>query len=191
MKELGIRLPRPLVSNTGDSFTLSITFAHNNGDTWNDVLQIIPNNASRNNDGYFRIEKSSNNGLALYQSGASTTDTIILSSGTNDKIVNVMLRVTRATGSNTLLVDVWYNGQKVGSQASFPSFRGNPLDLLCLNTKQIGITCPMNLLIFSLRVWDTALTDDEIGMLNKIEARNIGQQQLTQPGLNLWNYLRS
>lgn len=190
---LGIRLRERLLQNRGDSFTLSTTMAQNNGLAWANYLQIISDNASRNNNGFLRIEKADNKWLKLYYNGRSgPAGAIDLHAGdSNDRIFNVILRITR-NNSDNLMCEAWCNGNKIGGNHNLGVMKGNPLELLTMNCGQATVVNgQMNLFIMALRVWNTALGDDEITMLNKIEARNLGRESFPSNPDIIYDYLRS
>lgn len=187
---LGILLDTPIIGNQGEAFTLSLTFAHNNATTWGDIFQILRNQSTRQNDGLLRLEVANSNALFLYYTQPSETKQIeIASQQTNDKIVNIVLRVARDS-SNNLLIDAWYNGVRKATSENFGALRGNPMNLLCFNSIQTGTNCIANLFILSARLWNVGLSDDEIDMLFKVEARNMGRENLDPNGIDLFEYLR-
>ena len=194
---LGFILPnnKALLSNEGDSFTLSFTFAFNNPNNWCDMLQIIKKDSTRRNDGYLRIEKGDNSSLNIFYTKSNASDNgqdnIKLSDNTNDKIQNVILKATREVTTNKLIVTAFYNGIKKADNQIMATYRISPMDLICFNIGQSDDKANMHLFISSFRLWDTGLSDDEISMLSKIEARNLGLEVLPENGINLWNYLRN
>lgn len=196
-KGLGFILPnnKALLSNEGDSFTLSYTFAFNNPNNWCDMLQIIKKDSTRSNDGYLRIEKGDNSSSNIFYTKSNASDNgqdnIKLSDNVNDKIQNVILKATREVGTNKLIVTAFFNGIKKADNQIMGIYRISPMDLICLNTAQSDDRANMHLFIFSLRLWDIGLSDDEISILSKIEARNLGLEVFPENGINVWNYLRN
>ena len=193
---LGVLLPnnKELLRNRGDSFTLSYSFAYENCDNWQDVLQMIRNNSGRGDDGYFRVEQGEGNSLNLFYSqtsGNPSTSITLINNNSQGKILNITIRAKRNASTDRLLVDSWSNGVRKSTEHDFGPYRHSPINLFPLNTYQSRSDTPMNLFVLSLRVWESSLSDDEISMVQKIEARNLGREVLDANGLNLSEYLRA
>lgn len=196
---IGFLLPKngEVLTNAGDSFTFSITFAFNNATVeWTNMFGFIPNNGGISNDGLLRVEKYSGNALSLYwnpSSSGSANGVELISADGHDTIHNLIIRGTRRSGTQNdeLIVDVWFNGARKATSQNLGTYRGNPKNLVYFNSGRDDTTAGANCFYLACRVWDVGLNDTEITMLQKIEARNIGLQELNPNGINLWNYLNS
>lgn len=191
---IGFLLPKngEVLTTTNDSFTFSITFAFNNATDWDNMFGFIPNNGGISNDGLLRVEKYGGNALSLYwnpssSGGANGID--LITSGGHDTIHNLIIRGSVQGGN--LVVDVWFNGVRKATAQSLGTYRGSPKNLVYFNSGRDDTTAGANCFYLACRVWNVGLSDDEITMLQKIEARNIGLQALNPSGINLWDYLNS
>lgn len=198
-QNIGFYLPNnaEVLTNSGDSFTLSITFAFNNiTANWLNLFGFVQDNANIQNDGMLRVEKYNGDNIDICYNptaGGGSSGINLISTGATDKIHNLIMRVTRQAGTNNdeLIVDSWFNGSRKSTAHNIGVYRGGPKKLMYFNSGRDNTTTGGNFLIFSCRVWNTSLSNSEIDMLQKIEARNIGRETLDTAGTGLFGYLSS